>query len=135
AAFAMPDVHLGYGFPIGAVAATDVERGGVVSPGGVGFDISCGVRLLVSDLEQDAVGPRLDRLMNALEARVPKGTGAGGVWNKLSGRDLARCEDGGAFEGADPRGVGARARERGRGQLGSLGSGNHFLEIQAVDAV
>jgi len=157
ASFAMPDVHLGYGFPIGAVAATDVEGGGVVSPGGVGFDISCGVRLLVSDLELEAVRPRLDRLMNALDTRVPKGTGAGGVWKRfperdldrllLEGarfavergfgveRDLARCEDGGVFQGADPEGVGARARQRGLGQLGSLGSGNHFLEVQVVDAV
>jgi len=156
AAFAMPDVHLGYGFPIGAVAATDAEREGVVSPGGVGFDISCGVRLLVSDLELEAVRARLDPLMNALDARVPKGTGAGGVWKiaerdldrlLLEGaayavergfgveRDLARCEDAGALAGADPGAIGARARQRGLGQLGSLGSGNHFLEVQVVDAV
>jgi tRNA-splicing ligase RtcB len=157
ASFAMPDIHLGYGFPIGAVAATDVERGGVVSPGGVGFDISCGVRLLITDLDTDAVAPKLDRLMDALNAAVPKGAGKGGVWDlksegelirlMLDGarfavqrgfgneRDLDRCEDGGALPDADPDQVSAQARARGLGQVGSLGSGNHFLEIQAVDSI
>ena len=157
ASYAMPDIHLGYGFPIGAVAATDVERGGVVSPGGVGFDISCGVRLLVSSLEQGEVAPKLDRLMDALEARVPKGGGKGGVWTmkserELTGlmvdgagfavrrgfgteRDLDRCEDRGALPDADPDQVSPHARARGMGQVGSLGSGNHFLEVQAVDTI
>jgi len=157
ASYAMPDIHLGYGFPIGAVAATDVERGGVVSPGGVGFDISCGVRLLVSSLEQGEVAPKLDRLMDALEARVPKGGGKGGVWTmkserELTGlmvdgagfavrrgfgteRDLDRCEDRGALPDADPDQVSPHARARGLGQVGSLGSGNHFLEVQAVDTI
>lgn len=155
ASFAMPDVHWGYGFPIGGVAATDVGAGGVVSPGGVGFDISCGVRLLVSDLTVDEVRPRLGRLMDALGAAIPRGLGRGGVWHLRSlgeleallsdgaryalrhghgvARDLERCEDGGALEGAGVTAVSARARDRGLQQVGSLGSGNHFLEVQAVD--
>ncbi|MFB3739422.1 MAG: RtcB family protein, partial [Candidatus Velamenicoccus archaeovorus] len=157
ASYGMPDMHQGYGFPIGAVAATDVRRGGVVSPGGVGFDISCGVRLLVSDLDLDQVRPRLDRLMDALDRNTPKGVGRGGVWHLRSEgeleqlmvegaryavrsgfgveRDLERCEDGGALPDADPHEVSAHARERGLGQVGSLGSGNHFLEVQVVDRV
>lgn len=157
ASYAMPDIHLGYGFPIGGVAATDLERGGVVSPGGVGFDISCGVRLLVADLDRDDVAPKVDRLMDALNAAVPKGTGKGGVWDLKSqdelthlmlegarfavqrgfgtDRDLDRCEDGGALPDADPDQVSAGARARGLGQVGSLGSGNHFLEVQAVDSI
>jgi len=157
ASYAMPDLHLGYGFPIGAVAATDVEAGGVISPGGVGFDISCGVRLLVSNLDHHTVAPALGRLMDALDERVPKGVGAGGVWRMESEhdlerlmvegarfavrrghgspRDLDRCEDGGALPDADPSHVSRHARERGLGQVGSLGSGNHFLEVQVVDFV
>ena len=157
ASYAMPDVHWGYGFPIGGVAATDVADGGVVSPGGVGFDISCGVRLLVAPLTRDELGERLGQLMDALAARVPRGPGPGAVWELdseqqlievLTGgsryavaqghgveRDLARCEDGGQLPGADPSVVSKRARQRGLRQLGSLGSGNHFLELQAVDEV
>ena len=157
ASYAMPDVHWGYGFPIGGVAATDVAEGGVVSPGGVGFDISCGVRLLLSPLTRDELGERLERLMDALAARIPRGTGPGAVWRLASEKqlvevltggaryaveqgygveeDLARCEDGGCLPGADPDMVSSRARKRGLGQLGSLGSGNHFLEVQAVDQV
>jgi tRNA-splicing ligase RtcB len=157
ASYGMPDIHLGYGFPIGAVAATDVEAGGVVSPGGVGFDISCGVRLLISRLDVDQVRPSLDRLMDALDRNTPKGVGKGGVWHLRSERelerlmvegarfavrsgygvagDLERCEDGGALPHADPGGVSAHARQRGLGQVGSLGSGNHFLEVQVVDRV
>ncbi|MFC0529344.1 RtcB family protein [Phytohabitans kaempferiae] len=157
ASYAMPDVHLGYGFPIGGVAATDVEAGGVVSPGGVGFDISCGVRLLVADLDRAALAPMLDRLMDGLDAAIPRGMTKGAVW-KLSGRaqldellvggsryaveqghgverDLARCEDYGAVSDADPGQVSDRAVQRGQGQVGSLGSGNHFLEVQAVDHI
>jgi tRNA-splicing ligase RtcB len=157
ASYAMPDIHWGYGFPIGGVAATDVERGGVVSPGGVGFDISCGVRLLVSDLDHAELVPTLGALMDELDERIPRGLGKGGVW-RLEGdaelrdvlvggaryaverghgvaRDLERCEDGGALPGADDGQVGERARSRGLGQLGSLGAGNHFLEVQVVDAV
>ncbi|GAA2430362.1 RtcB family protein [Streptomyces macrosporus] len=157
ASYAMPDVHWGYGFPIGGVAATDVEDGGVVSPGGVGFDISCGVRLLAADIDRAGLEPRLRKLMDILGDTIPRGMGRGGLW-KLSGRaemekllvggagyavehghgvpsDLTFCEDEGALEDADPSQVGARAVERGLQQVGSLGSGNHFLEVQAVDRV
>ena len=157
ASFAMPDVHWGYGFPIGGVAATDVEAGGVVSPGGVGFDISCGVRLLASPVTLDELGPALVPLMEELDARIPRGLGRGGVW-ALDGpgaldrvlrdgaraalrtglgtdADLARCEDGGAVAGADPSQVSGRAISRGLNQVGSLGSGNHFLELQVVEEV
>jgi tRNA-splicing ligase RtcB len=156
ASFAMPDIHWGYGFPIGGVAATDVEAGGVVSPGGVGFDISCGVRLLVSRLEAAEVRGRIPALMAELSRRVPAGHGGGGIW-RLSGRelervlregaraavsagfgaeeDIARCEDHGALRVERLAGVSDRALERGRGQLGSLGSGNHFLEVQEVERV
>jgi tRNA-splicing ligase RtcB (3'-phosphate/5'-hydroxy nucleic acid ligase) len=157
ASYAMPDIHWGYGFPIGGVAATDVDAGGVVSPGGVGFDISCGVRLLAADIDRDALAPVLEGLMDQLDAGIPRGMGRGGVW-RLSGRreldqvlrggsryavgqghgvtrDLARCEDRGAVSDADPAQVGPRAAERGLGQVGSLGSGNHFLEVQAVEEV
>jgi tRNA-splicing ligase RtcB (3'-phosphate/5'-hydroxy nucleic acid ligase) len=158
ASFAMPDVHWGYGFPIGGVAATDVDAGGVVSPGGVGFDISCGVRLLVSrGLNRDRLRPRIRSVMNDLDRAIPRGVGTNGVWRLpdrtmlrrvLTGgarfaveqghgqaRDLDRCEDGGVMEGADAAAVSERALQRGRGQIGSLGSGNHFLEVQAVDCV
>ena len=157
ASFAMPDVHWGYGFPIGGVAATDVDDGGVVSPGGVGFDISCGVRLLVSPLERSDVVPVLGALMDELARLVPRGTGPGAVWDLhadgdlariLTGgaafaverghgtrRDLERCEDGGVLAGADPAAVSDRALLRGLHQVGSLGSGNHFLEVQVVDEI
>ncbi len=157
ASYAMPDVHWGYGFPIGGVAATDVAEGGVVSPGGVGFDISCGVRLLASPLTRDDLGEHVGPLMDALAAAVPAGMGRGGVHevadrdelvriltegarypvSRSDGepRDLDRCEDGGCLPGADPSEVSDRAMRRGRGQVGSLGSGNHFLEVQVVDEV
>jgi tRNA-splicing ligase RtcB (3'-phosphate/5'-hydroxy nucleic acid ligase) len=157
ASYAMPDMHWGYGFPIGGVAATDPEDGGVVSPGGVGFDISCGVRLLAAGLDRRSLAPALGRLMDRLAAVVPRGAGHGGLWrlrgtselrDVLAGgagyavreghgteRDLRRCEDGGAVADADPDQVTSRALERGLHQVGSLGSGNHFLEVQAVDEV
>jgi tRNA-splicing ligase RtcB len=157
ASYAMPDVHWGYGFPIGGVAATDVDRGGVISPGGVGFDISCGLRLLASPLAADQLAPRVNPVMDALDAEVPKGLGRGAVWHLHgSGQlnevladgavaairaglgteaDLARCEDGGRLPGADPSLVSERARARGLGQVGSLGSGNHFVEVQVVDHI
>ena len=158
AAFAMPDVHWGYGFPIGGVAATDIDDGGVVSPGGVGFDISCGVRLLVNrELDREGLQPRIRAVMDRLDAAIPRGVGTKGVWRLpnrgaleqvLTGgarfaveqghgvaRDLERCEDGGVLDGADAATVSDRAVERGLGQIGSLGSGNHFLEVQAVDRV
>ncbi|SCG71181.1 RtcB family protein [Micromonospora inositola] len=157
ASYAMPDVHWGYGFPIGGVAATDVETGGVVSPGGVGFDISCGVRLLTADLDRAELRPRLDALMDGLGDATPRGMGKGAVWHLPDGaeldgvlrggsryavergygvqRDLDRCEDYGAVDDANPAQVSERAVERGARQVGSLGSGNHFLEVQAVEEV
>lgn len=157
ASFAMPDVHWGYGFPIGGVAATDPADGGVVSPGGVGFDISCGVRLLLTPLTEAEIRPHLNTLMAALDVRIPRGVGPGGVWHTPSRDDLdgllrhgsahavakgfgeegdlARCEDHGEVDDADPTHVSDRALARGRAQVGSLGSGNHFLEVQVVETV
>jgi tRNA-splicing ligase RtcB len=153
----MPDLHLGYGFPIGGVAATNPAADGVVSPGGVGFDISCGVRLLTASLARDEVMPVLGTLMDQLAAAVPRGAGRGGIWHLtgsrqlqdvLTGgaryaleqgygveRDVLRCEDEGAVADADPGQVSMRAVDRGLRQVGSLGSGNHFLEVQAVEEV
>jgi tRNA-splicing ligase RtcB (3'-phosphate/5'-hydroxy nucleic acid ligase) len=157
ASYAMPDVHWGYGFPIGGVAATDIDAGGVVSPGGVGFDISCGVRLLVAPITGDQLEPDRSILMDELARRVPKGTGPGGVWHLrddaqltelLRGgsryaveqgwgvqQDLDHCEDHGAVVDANADAVSERARSRGLSQVGSLGSGNHFLEVQLVDQI
>jgi tRNA-splicing ligase RtcB len=157
ASYAMPDVHWGYGFPIGGVAGTDVSDGGVVSPGGVGFDISCGVRLLAADLDREALRPRLEAVMDGLGEATPRGMGKGAVWHLtdrgeldavLRGgsryavergfgepQDLARCEDYGAVDDANPAQVSERAVDRGARQVGSLGSGNHFLEVQAVAEV
>jgi tRNA-splicing ligase RtcB len=156
ASIAMPDIHWGYGFPIGGVAATDVEAGGVVSPGGVGFDIGCGVRLLRSDLSWDEAAPRLRELVDLLAARIPRGVGGKGLrtlgpddmdavlatgvqWALGRGigneADAEHSEDRGSVEGADPDAVSERAKMRGAAQLGSLGAGNHFLEIQVVDEV
>ena len=157
ASYAMPDVHWGYGFPIGGVAATDVDDGGVVSPGGVGFDISCGVRLMTSQHSEEDVRPSLPALMDALDKAIPRGMGKGAVW-KLARTseledvlvrgagyaverghgeqaDLDHCEDHGVVVGAERDRVSARARERGLQQIGSLGSGNHFLEVEVVDTV
>jgi tRNA-splicing ligase RtcB len=152
---AMPDIHWGYGFPIGGVAAMDVSDG-VISPGGIGYDISCGVRLLRSNLSFADVEPKLDALADALFHAVPSGLGAPGrlrlssenvrdvfkkgarwaVENGLGDRDdLETCEDGGRLDTADPSAPSRRAVERGRDQLGTLGSGNHFLEVQRVDEV
>ena len=160
ASYAMPDVHWGYGFPIGGVAATDIDATGgppgVVSPGGVGFDISCGVRLLASPLDAHDVTGVLAALMDALARVIPVGMGRGavreldraGLDRVLVGgaavvvadgygepRDLTHCEDGGVLPGADPGALSAHAVARGLHQLGSLGSGNHFLEVQVVDRV
>ena len=152
---AMPDAHLGYGFPIGGVAAFR-EDGGVISPGGVGFDINCGVRLLRSNLEAKTVQPLISVLVDALFEAVPSGVGAtsrlhvsdkeltdafidGAKWAVGQGygveADLAHCEENGSMKGADPSQVSIKARKRGRPQLGTLGSGNHFLEIQRVDEI
>lgn len=152
---AMPDIHWGYGFAIGGVAATDPEHG-VVSPGGVGYDINCGVRILRTNLSEADVRPRMEKLVTAIFAAVPAGVGGqGGLLLKQSeladvlrsgaswavGRGLGRaadliaCEDGGRIQSADPRAVSERAAKRGLNQLGTLGSGNHFLEVDVVDEV
>ncbi|MFQ5514205.1 MAG: RtcB family protein [Myxococcota bacterium] len=154
---AMPDIHWGYGFPIGGVAAFDADDG-VISPGGVGFDISCGVRLLRTDLGAEALrsGGRLERLADELFRRVPSGVGvgtrsqlrrrdvdgvltAGARWAVEQGmgsaEDLEHIEERGCLTDADPAAVSERAHTRGAAQLGTLGSGNHFLEIQRVDCV
>jgi len=152
---AMPDFHYGYGFPIGGVAATDVEEG-VISPGGVGYDINCGVRLLRTDLTLDDVRGRVETLINAIYSNVPAGAGrdgkmpvkrkeleevlvngAGWAVKRGYGRpeDLPVLEEEGAMAGADPNALSPLAIERGAPQLGTLGSGNHFLEIQVVEEV
>jgi tRNA-splicing ligase RtcB len=157
ASYAMPDIHWGYGFPIGGVAATDPEQGGVVSPGGVGFDISCGVRLLRSDLEWERdVRDRVEPLVHTLGQRVPRGVGKKGRMRLSRGEvekvlregvrfplsrgigweeDAEFCEDAGVLDDARPEHVSDRAIERGAPQLGSLGAGNHFLEVQVVEEV
>lgn len=155
ASLAMPDVHWGYGFPIGGVAAVRRD-GGVISPGGIGFDINCGVRLIRTDLTVSDVRPRLERLADVLFAVVPSGVGAGfgrrrsardmdavlldgASWAVATGHgwpsDLERTESGGRLEEADPGNVSSRARQRGADQVGTLGSGNHFLELDLVDAI
>ena len=156
AAYAMPDAHWGYGFPIGGVAAFDPDQGGVVSAGGVGFDISCGVRCLPSGLNRAAIEARQAELADALFAEVPAGVGShgeitlseeemtamlsgGAVWALARGygreADLERIEEQGCMPGARPDLVSARARERQRREMGTLGSGNHYLEVQEVTAV
>jgi tRNA-splicing ligase RtcB len=152
---AMPDIHWGYGFPIGGVAATDTKDG-VVSPGGVGYDINCGVRLLGTGLNEGEVRPRIDQLINALFHNVPSGLGSegkirisqkdmnqlmieGARWAVKRGlgldEDLDATEEGGCLSGADPSKVSDRAVKRGMPQAGTLGSGNHFLEIQVVKEI
>src|SRR5256886_2112283 len=154
-ALAMPDIHQGYGFPIGGVAAVDEEHG-VVSPGGVGFDINCGVRLLGSSLTRKEVQPKLRDLVHQLFRDVPSGTGGSGPLRISDGdlnqvlekgprwaiehemgseADLDHTEERGCIAGADPYAVSARAKQRGKPQLGTLGSGNHFLEVQYVDEI
>ncbi|MEN8143433.1 MAG: RtcB family protein [Gemmatimonadota bacterium] len=153
----MPDIHWGYGFAIGGVAAFDPEQGGVISPGGVGYDINCGVRLLRTDLAVSDVRPHAARLMNQIMRDVPAGVGAGyesfelttdqeravlvegAAWAVRQGfgaaEDLDRIESGGVLAGADPAEVSARALRRGRKQLGTVGSGNHFIELGYVDQI
>ena len=156
ASLAMPDIHWGYGFPIGGVAATDVEAGGVVSPGGVGFDINCGVRMIRTNLKEDLLRPKLKDLIYALYNDVPAGVGSkgdirisekeerhllveGSKWVVEHGygrqEDLECTEEGGAVKGANPDIVSPRAYERGKNQSGTLGSGNHFMEVQVVEEV
>jgi len=154
ASLAMPDIHWGYGFCIGGVAATDIEEGGVISPGGVGYDINCGVRLMRTDLRYEEIKDRIEELVWALFNDVPAGVGSkgdirvglreekeillkGAKWAVEKGYgtadDLECTEENGAIAGADPDAVSDRAYERGKAQSGTLGSGNHFLEIQVIE--
>ncbi|MCD6350600.1 MAG: RtcB family protein [Armatimonadetes bacterium] len=154
-AMAMPDCHYGYGFPIGGVAAFDT-REGIISPGGVGYDINCGVRLLRTDITREEVEPVIEDLADALFGAVPSGVGSkgrirlkqseleevmakGARWVVARGfgkpEDLQATEEGGCMAGADPSAVSERAIKRGLPQLGTLGSGNHFLEVQYVDQI
>ena len=154
ASYAMPDAHWGYGFPIGGVAAFDPEAGGIISSGGVGFDISCGVRTYATGLKAAELGERLEVLAHDLYRTVPAGVGSEGAirlsmeeldqmmlggarwavergWGEAS--DLGRVEERGCMAGADPSQVSRRAKERQHREVGTLGSGNHYLELQAVD--
>jgi len=155
ASMAMPDAHYGYGFPIGGVAAFDLTEG-VISPGGVGYDINCGVRLLTTNLTEQEVKPKLRELIDKLFRNIPSGLGSksklrasesqlaracteGARWAVEEGyglpEDAVRTEEGGSIEGADPGKISDRAKTRGRPQLGTLGSGNHFLEVGRVDRI
>jgi tRNA-splicing ligase RtcB len=153
---AMPDIHWGYGFPIGGVAATNLEEG-VISPGGVGYDINCGVRLAVTNLNSAAVKKRIEKLISKLFKYIPTGVGASGAIKKLSGKDLKSVlrkgsewalehdlgspedieftEESGTLKNADTDTVSKRAMERGADQVGTLGSGNHFLEVDIVEKI
>jgi tRNA-splicing ligase RtcB len=152
-AFCMPDGHFGYGFPIGGVAAMDVEQGGVISPGGIGFDINCGMRLLVTNLTYSEVRPYIKKVVDKLYERVPAGVGStgfvklsrqefrkvvesGALWCIRNGygweEDLELIEESGCIEGADSAKISEKAIDRGFNQIGTLGSGNHYLEIQVA---
>ena len=153
---AMPDIHWGYGFPIGGVAATDLSEG-VISPGGVGYDINCGVRLAVTNLQVSAVKKRIEKLVSNLFEKVPTGVGSKGAIKKLSKKDLKKIlengsvwaaehdmatqsdieftEESGTLKNADSNIVSDRALERGADQAGTLGSGNHFLEVDVVEEI
>jgi len=152
---AMPDIHMGYGFPIGGVAATDLDEG-VISPGGVGYDINCGVRLMRTNLSEKDVRPKLKPLLEEHFNTIPCGAGVGGKVNLTANdykyimqkgvnwaiengwgkeEDLEMIEDKGFFPGADPDSISSKAYKRGKNQLGSLGSGNHFLEIDIIDKI
>src|SRR5512146_2446812 len=151
----MPDMHQGYGFPIGGVAATRLPDG-VISPGAIGYDINCGVRLLASAIPFEEAEPYLDDLITRLDQNCPSGVGTKGSWSLsdkeldqvcqqgarwalkkgcASDEDIRRTEEDGCLAGADPGRVSGRAKERGRTQLGTLGAGNHFLEIDFVSQV
>ncbi len=154
-AFAMPDVHEGYGFPIGGVAATKLPRG-VISPGGVGYDINCGTRVLTSEVTFEELKPHLEKLLDELFYNIPSGVGRGGKiklnssqmdgvlkngsgWAIQNGygtkEDLEHTEEQGCMSGVNPENVSERAKQRGINQLGTLGSGNHFLEIGTVKQI
>ncbi len=156
ASLAMPDIHWGYGFCIGGVCATDPSAGGVISPGGVGYDINCGVRLVRTTLARDEVQPRIGPLAEALYRRIPAGVGRGGPYHfadkelrrllaegvgllktkgLASDADIEHTEAGGSLADADPNAVSKRALKRGSDQCGTLGSGNHFLEVQVVEEI
>jgi len=156
AAYALPDAHSGYGFPIGGVAAFDPAEGGVVSAGGVGFDVSCGVRMLGTGLTRAQLEAVKTPLVEALFEAIPAGLGQGGSVHLDAGEtdamlaggarwavdrgygrpeDLARIEEHGCMAGADPQAVSDQAKHRQRNEMGTLGSGNHYLEVQAVDAL
>ncbi|MEE9130641.1 MAG: RtcB family protein [Phycisphaerales bacterium] len=156
ASFAMPDIHWGYGFCIGGVCATDPEEDGVVSPGGVGYDINCGVRLMRTNLRVDEVQPRLKTLVETLYRRIPTGVGRSGKYHfgpselqqlmaegvgflyqrgLATERDVDCTEARGCIDDAVPTHVSDRASERGANQCGTLGAGNHFLEVQVVDQI
>jgi tRNA-splicing ligase RtcB len=156
AAYTMPDAHWGYGFPIGGVAAFDPDEGGVVSAGGVGFDISCGVRTLLTGLKPDDLAGCKEALADSLFRTIPAGMGStgkialdeiemnrmlegGAQWAVAQGygraEDLDRIEEGGSMPGAEPDAVSHRARQRQREEMGTLGSGNHYLEVQEVSAI
>ncbi|MFC6766164.1 RtcB family protein [Natrinema soli] len=154
-AICMPDAHQGYGFPVGGVGALDAENG-CISPGAVGYDINCGVRMMRTNLTYDEVQGQEEELVDSLFANIPSGLGGGGIveagvdaideilargvdWALENGHavedDLLHCEDEGMREGADPEKVSQKAKDRGKNQIGSLGSGNHFLEVQRVTDV
>ncbi len=156
ASLAMPDIHYGYGLPIGGVVATDIEKDGVVTPGGVGFDINCGVRLLTTNLTYEDVEDKIEELIDEIFDNVPSGVGStsglklskndakrvwrqGAKWAVEAGygepEDLMAIESYGCLEFADPDIISEKAYDRGRDQLGTLGSGNHFLEIQVVEQI
>lgn len=152
----LPDTHYGYGFPIGGVGAFSEEDGGVISPGGVGYDINCSVRMLTTNLTAKDVQPKIHELMDKLFRNIPSGVGSesklritneqlddvarhGAAWAVEKGygtkEDLEKIEENGCIEGADPSKVSDKAKKRGRPQLGTLGAGNHFLEVQKVDSI
>jgi tRNA-splicing ligase RtcB len=156
AAYAMPDIHWGYGFPIGGVAAFDPDEGGVISPGGVGYDINCGIRMVRTNLEFEAIKDKIEDIVYRLAAEIPSGVGSKGevllntkqldkileAGSKIViqmgfglENDLEKTEEKGCLEGANPDKVSQHAKERGNPQAGTLGSGNHFTEIQVVEEI
>ena len=155
-AFGMPDIHQGYGFPIGGVAATQIDKGGVISPGGIGYDINCGVRLLAVNMTAEEIAPYMEKLATRLFHKVPSGVGRGGTLDFSPDEldlilkegaprmlelgygtfdDIALCEEQGCMPEADPSLISEKAKQRGSDQIGTLGSGNHFLEVQAVEEI
>ncbi|KKP29347.1 MAG: tRNA-splicing ligase RtcB [candidate division TM6 bacterium GW2011_GWF2_30_66] len=152
----MPDIHQGYGFPIGGVAGCDINSGGVISPGGIGYDINCGVRLLVSNINNTQIMPYIQKLATEIFSAIPSGVGRGGKLNLKKDdidkvlknganfmlnlgfgdlSDLEFCEERGCMSFADPSLISDHAKKRGHDQLGTLGSGNHFLEVQYVEKI